>query len=55
MPDMVDMQAMRLAVSRAMGPAPFTLGRFDGVLMSPLAVTVVSAADNSDASTDTMT
>ena len=47
-------QAIRLAVSRAMGPAPFTLGRLGGVCLSSGAF-FECAPDNSVASTDTIT
>jgi hypothetical protein len=63
-------QAIRFAVSRAMGLAPFIVGRFEGVANSEVSVakseasvvhsevpvaTSEASATNSEASTDTMT
>ena len=41
---MLQSQAIRLAVSRAMGPAPFTVARLDGVPISSSAGAVPDAS-----------
>ena len=53
--DKLQSQAMRLAVSTAMGPTPFSVGRFDGHVVGEWVGIIESLVVNSLASIDTLT